>query len=427
MQNVQEIIVTIDAVQGFLEEDELDRLGEAVDAVQRLATGRRRLSTRCCASSNVFRSMTGSRASGQSCTRSVGCRVIRRGLIENKSAGNVPSLFSSLMVMRMLNADIGNVDGYDLLDLLRTTAVGSECPARSSTRSYKTFSTTTRGEDRRESPRPYTSRTCPPSAETARPPDPARPARPRRGRGPAARRATSRPGRSSWRWPERRRRGVPHRQTLARRGRHGRGQELRLPPARHRRGRPPQEEGRDLHAHDQSSGAARREGHPAAAKPFTAGEFSAVLVKGRGNYVCRRRLDSASRRAHTLFNERQSDALFASRGVGRAKEDHDGSVSSLARRAGFAACGTRSGPRRATAWASGATFFKGCHWQAAKRRMNTGNVLVVNHALFFSDLALRLAGVNYLPKYDHVVSGRGAHDRGRGRPALRHQARRGVA
>jgi len=27
----------------------------------------------------------------------------------------------------------------------------------------------------------------------------------------------------------------------------------------------------------------------------------------------------------------------------------------------------------------------------------------VNHALFFSDLALRIAGVNYLPKYDVVV------------------------
>ena len=131
------------------------------------------------------------------------------------------------------------------------------------------------------------------------------------------------------------------------------------------------------------------------------GEFSAVLVKGRGNYVCRRRLDSASRRAHTLFNERQSDALFQVE-EWAAREDHDGSVSSLpvVPDAGVwdkvrAEAGNCMGKRCA--------FFKGCHWQAAKRRMNTGNVLVVNHALFFSDLALRLAGVNYLPKYDHVI------------------------
>ena len=48
-------------------------------------------------------------------------------------------------------------------------------------------------------------------------------------------------------------------------------------------------------------------------------------------------------------------------------------------------------------------FYEKCFWQAAKRRMHSGKILVVNHALFFSDLALRMAGVNYLPKYDLVV------------------------
>src|SRR5690606_2801169 len=49
------------------------------------------------------------------------------------------------------------------------------------------------------------------------------------------------------------------------------------------------------------------------------------------------------------------------------------------------------------------TFFEHCFWQAAKRRMGSGNILVVNHALFFSDLALRMAGVQYLPKYDLAI------------------------
>ena len=48
-------------------------------------------------------------------------------------------------------------------------------------------------------------------------------------------------------------------------------------------------------------------------------------------------------------------------------------------------------------------FYQNCFWQAAKRRMQSGNILVVNHALFFSDLALRMAGVNYLPKYDLLI------------------------
>ncbi len=133
----------------------------------------------------------------------------------------------------------------------------------------------------------------------------------------------------------------------------------------------------------------------------TGDEFTAVLVKGRGNYVCLRRLDAASRRQSSLFHSQQErDALGEIEEW--AIETTDGDVSGLpilpdmrvwehAR----AEAGNCMGKR--------CKFFKVCHWQAAKRRMQTGNLLVVNHALFFSDLALRLAGVQYLPKYDHVV------------------------
>jgi ATP-dependent DNA helicase DinG len=44
-----------------------------------------------------------------------------------------------------------------------------------------------------------------------------------------------------------------------------------------------------------------------------------------------------------------------------------------------------------------------CHYQSARRRMENADVLVVNHALFFSDLALRAAGAGLLPAYDHVI------------------------
>ena len=81
-------------------------------------------------------------------------------------------------------------------------------------------------------------------------------------------------------------------------------------------------------------------------------EFTAVLVKGRGNYLCRRRLDSASRRAHSLFNERQSDALFAVEEWAALGDNpstdaaklHDGSLSSAAGAAGHGRVG--EGPRR---------------------------------------------------------------------------------
>ena len=130
-------------------------------------------------------------------------------------------------------------------------------------------------------------------------------------------------------------------------------------------------------------------------------EFTAVLVKGRGNYLCLRRLDSAGRRAHNLFSDRESDSLFAvEEWAGR--DDHDGSLASLPVVPDLnvwekvrAEAGNCMGKR--------CKFYQRCFWQAAKRRMQTGNLLIVNHALFFSDLALRMAGVNYLPKYDHVI------------------------
>ncbi len=130
-------------------------------------------------------------------------------------------------------------------------------------------------------------------------------------------------------------------------------------------------------------------------------EFSAVLVKGRGNYLCQRRLDQARQRQHMMFEQdAQMETLWAIQEW--ATQTHDGSLASLpvlpdpsVWEKVNAEPGNCMGKR--------CRFFEGCHWQAAKRRMKSGQLLIVNHALFFSDLALRMAGVNYLPKYDAVI------------------------
>lgn len=131
-------------------------------------------------------------------------------------------------------------------------------------------------------------------------------------------------------------------------------------------------------------------------------EFSAVLVKGRGNYLCKRRLDAAFRRQAQLFETRRDQETLSQIMEWAGEDHHDGSLSSLPIQPDArvwekvrAEAGNCLGKR--------CQYYKHCFWQSAKRRMNTGNLLVVNHALFFSDLALRLAGVQYLPKYDHVV------------------------
>ncbi|MFN7842089.1 MAG: ATP-dependent DNA helicase, partial [Pirellula sp.] len=44
-----------------------------------------------------------------------------------------------------------------------------------------------------------------------------------------------------------------------------------------------------------------------------------------------------------------------------------------------------------------------CYYFAARRRIKNSQILIVNHALFFSDLALRAQGAGLLPEYDAVV------------------------
>ena len=130
-------------------------------------------------------------------------------------------------------------------------------------------------------------------------------------------------------------------------------------------------------------------------------EFSAVLVKGRRNYVSLRRLALARERAGSLFPEdgelAQLDEL-----VSWAKHTSDGSLADLpfvpedavwdevASDAGN--CMGRACPA-----------YQQCHYYAARRRMAHAQVLIVNHALFFSDLALRRGGASLLPNYDVVI------------------------
>jgi ATP-dependent DNA helicase DinG len=130
-------------------------------------------------------------------------------------------------------------------------------------------------------------------------------------------------------------------------------------------------------------------------------EFSAVLVKGRGNYVSLRRLGLAMERSASLFDEATEVAEL--RGIAEwAATTGDGSRSDLPAlpresvwdevRSDSGNCMGRNCPMHAK-----------CHYYAARRRMAHAQVLVVNHALFFSDLALRQSGVSLLPAYDVVV------------------------
>ncbi len=130
-------------------------------------------------------------------------------------------------------------------------------------------------------------------------------------------------------------------------------------------------------------------------------KIRAVLVKGRGNYLSLRRLGLASGRQDSLFPD------HASRRSLHAIEDWayrttEGSLSSLPvlERPGIwdrvqSDANNCMGRRCPT--------YDRCFYQNARRAMEEADILVCNHALFFSDLALRTQAVGFLPDYQHVI------------------------
>lgn len=130
-------------------------------------------------------------------------------------------------------------------------------------------------------------------------------------------------------------------------------------------------------------------------------EFSAVLVKGRGNYLSLRRLRLALERAGSLFNDDAERAELVEI-ASWARQTTDGTLSDLPTlpsdgvwdevRSDSGNCMGRACPTHGQ-----------CFYYAARRRMQHAQVLVVNHALSFADLAMRRAGASLLPPHDIVV------------------------
>ncbi|MCS7048671.1 MAG: ATP-dependent DNA helicase [Verrucomicrobiae bacterium] len=115
--------------------------------------------------------------------------------------------------------------------------------------------------------------------------------------------------------------------------------------------------------------------------------FEAVVVKGRANYLCPRRLERALRDATSLF---AGDELAELQRIAQwARHTSDGSLSDLhplpSPRVWDEVCSLRGvcAPKRCEQ--HGAR----CFYQHARRRLHSVNLIIINHALLFSELALR--------------------------------------
>ena len=130
-------------------------------------------------------------------------------------------------------------------------------------------------------------------------------------------------------------------------------------------------------------------------------EFSAVLGKGRNNYLCMRRLAMAVRGREKLFatwaqhEQIQHLAAWAMETRAGSLQDIDFELD----RPVWERVRSESGSCRGAK----CDHYERCHLQAARERMRTSDVVVVNHALFFADLALKATQARLLGDYDLVV------------------------
>ena len=139
--------------------------------------------------------------------------------------------------------------------------------------------------------------------------------------------------------------------------------------------------------------------------PFLQGvlpdRFKAVLAKGRSNYICPRRLARAIDQQATLFDDtRELADLHRLRDW--ARQTADGTRSDLDFRPSPGVW-EQVASERYTCRGQNCDRKDDCFYQRARRRMLSANLLIVNHALLFSDLAVKQSGGDLLGKYDVII------------------------
>ncbi|MHC4562354.1 MAG: ATP-dependent DNA helicase [Planctomycetota bacterium] len=130
-------------------------------------------------------------------------------------------------------------------------------------------------------------------------------------------------------------------------------------------------------------------------------EFSAALGKGRSNYLCVRRLALAIKNREKVFagagdlHELQTVGEWAMQTETGCRQDIGFPLSPRVWSKVCSEVDLCNGTKCAQ--------YEGCFMQAARRRMQEADIVVVNHALFFSDLAMRQQYASLIGSYDFVV------------------------
>lgn len=123
-------------------------------------------------------------------------------------------------------------------------------------------------------------------------------------------------------------------------------------------------------------------------------DFKAVMAKGRGNYLCLRRLARADRMGGDLFRTTQQMDLDRIRAWSLNTED--GTLQDLAEQPPHEVWSAVNVEHGNCMWQRCPEYGR-CFLMKARQAMKDARLVIVNHHLFFSDLALKLMGGSLLP------------------------------
>jgi len=135
-------------------------------------------------------------------------------------------------------------------------------------------------------------------------------------------------------------------------------------------------------------------------------EFKSALIKGRGNYACRRKTGEVARQPEMFSTDDERDR-WNSEIIARLGEAKEGTLSEMPGEppnevwSDFQSSSDQSLKARCP-------HYRSCFYYEARRRAFGAHIVVVNHHLLFADLALRRSSGDFesdlvIPGYQRVV------------------------
>ena len=134
------------------------------------------------------------------------------------------------------------------------------------------------------------------------------------------------------------------------------------------------------------------------------GSFTAGLAKGRGNYLCKRRLEFTMRKQRLLLDlaspaGRDADLVLIQNWAGQTKDGSLSDIPFVPPRLLWDTVNSEHGNCRGRK----CPYFQDCFYRQARRKLEKADLIIANHALMFSDLVLREEGASVLPDYKYVI------------------------